>query len=145
MPDLTIGFARADITPPLGTPMIGYFYNGKTPRTAQSVHDPLYASAMVVRSGGTGAALVGVDTLSIKRRTATAAREAVARALGILIENIMVSASHTHSGPAVCTALGYKADERAISVLHDGIVTAAREAAAQARPLRLGVACGAEH
>ena len=40
---LQIGIARAEITPPVGIPMVGFAGRGH----ATDVHDPLYATALV--------------------------------------------------------------------------------------------------
>ena len=40
---LRLGVAEVNITPPVGAPMAGYYYN----REATGVHDPLHVEAMV--------------------------------------------------------------------------------------------------
>src|SRR5579864_7780613 len=55
--DLRVGVGRADITPPLGIPMAGYYHE----RGADGVLDPLSSKAMVIESDGERAAFVVLD------------------------------------------------------------------------------------
>ena len=45
---LRCGFGRKEITPPLGTPLVGYY----KPRFAKGVIDPLYARAAAFEADG---------------------------------------------------------------------------------------------
>ena len=58
--DLRVGAAAVVITPPVGTPMAGYYFE----RAAEGVHDDLFARALVLEQGGTKAALVSLDLIS---------------------------------------------------------------------------------
>ncbi len=49
--DLKIGAASVKVTPPIGTPMAGYYYE----RGAEKVHDDLYAKALVIEKNGVAA------------------------------------------------------------------------------------------
>jgi len=99
------GAAEVVITPPVGT-----FLDGYSARSTGSVgvHDDLHARAIVVDDGATQAALVGCDLIGIDRRLAAAVRQIVHEATGMPREHIMVSATHTHAGPA-----GLRADMNA--------------------------------
>ena len=57
------GFARLDITPPLGTPLAGY-YNA---RFAKGVLDPLQLNALALSDGETTTVTITVDVLGIRR------------------------------------------------------------------------------
>src|SRR5438046_1181184 len=61
MPDpiLRAGYADADITPPLGGSMPGYFKD----RQATGILDPLRAKAVFLAGGGESVAVVGGDPL----------------------------------------------------------------------------------
>ena len=58
--ELRVGAASVDITPPVGTPMAGYYAE----RLSKGVHDPLFAKAIVLERGGKKAALVALDLIS---------------------------------------------------------------------------------
>jgi neutral ceramidase len=93
--ELKAGAAWADITPKLGTPMAGYY----SERGAEGVHDPLKAKALVLQSGGTKAALVTLDLISTLRSTVEEARRIIEQETGIPAKNVMISATHSHTGP----------------------------------------------
>lgn len=93
--ELRVGVAALDITPPLGAPMAGYYHA----RGADGVVDPLGAKAMVVECEGRRAALVALDLISVPRVVTDRARAEIGDALGIPGECVMVSATHTHTGP----------------------------------------------
>jgi neutral ceramidase len=94
---LHAGAARITITPPVGTPMAGY--NARI-EPAQGVHDDLFARALVLSTGTTAVALVVLDVLLVTERLVRAVQQAASRMTRIPPENIVVAATHTHSGPA---------------------------------------------
>ena len=98
MSDLTVGYASAEITPPLGVAMAGY-----SDRTtgATGVNDPLMAQALVLGSGGVACALISTDLVGLDEPVATEVRRRSAERSGIPAENVMVCSSHTHWGPTV--------------------------------------------
>jgi len=66
---------------------------------AQGVHDPLYARALVASDGEQTVGLIAVDILSLPARVVEAVRKMTAASTGIPSSNIMLAATHTHSGP----------------------------------------------
>lgn len=92
---LLVGMASADITPPMGYPMSGYFH----PRHATDVLDPLHAKAIVFRQRDQLACIVICDLLGIARDLSHEVRKRAAKATGIPIERIIIAATHTHTGP----------------------------------------------
>ena len=96
MADLRAGFARRDITQPLGTPSsLGL----NVP--VEEIWDPLTATACVVEAGGERFAIVGMDLCGLLAASHTAIREAVAAATegAIPADRVVVNASHSHSAP----------------------------------------------
>ena len=94
---MRIGAAAIDITPPVGTALDGY--GGRTD-VSLGVHDPLYARALYLDDGATQVALVVCDLIGIGSFLAARARELIAERPGIPASNVMISATHTHAGPA---------------------------------------------
>ena len=94
---MRIGAAAIDITPPVGTALDGY--GGRTD-VSLGVHDPLYARALYIDDGTTRLALVVCDLIGIGSFLAQRARELIAERPGIPASNVMISATHTHAGPA---------------------------------------------
>jgi neutral ceramidase len=93
------GCAKVNITPPLGITLIGSY--GKP---SDTVMDDLYAKALVLSDGRETVALVSADLLYTPlEEIANPVRALVADKLGIPRQNIMVCATHTHSGPEVFT------------------------------------------
>jgi hypothetical protein len=91
------GAAEAVITPPVGTRLEGY---GARTSGSVGVHDHLHARAVVIDDGETMAAIAGCDLIGIDRRLSAAVRAQVHAATGMPGARIMVSATHTHGGPA---------------------------------------------
>ena len=90
------GFARVDITPPMDTPVVGYFKQ----RLARSVLDRLEANALAVSDGEHTAVLIAVDLLGIEGVVFNAAlRRRIAAAAGIPADAVYVHCTHTHTGP----------------------------------------------
>ena len=89
------GLARADITPPVGTPSIGYA--GRGPLTRQ--HDPLLAAALVLVEGEKRVVLLTCDLLGLDDQTVAQVRETIQARTGIDRDAVMVTCTHTHYGP----------------------------------------------
>jgi len=87
------GAATSNITPPLGGPVVGGFQ----PFPATHVHDELHARCLVLDDGQTRLALVVCDLLGMHRSISDHARAEIAERLSIPTENILISATHTHS------------------------------------------------
>ena len=87
---------RKDITPPLGLELAGYPHY---PRNNTGFHDPLYAACMYLNNGEEEIALITLDLLFFSKKHVAAARRLANERCGIKEQNIMISCSHTHSGP----------------------------------------------
>ncbi|MFT5470494.1 MAG: neutral ceramidase [Verrucomicrobiales bacterium] len=96
---LKAGAATSNITPPLGTLRVGSF----APAPTVHVHDELRARCLVLNDGQTTLALVVCDLLGFHRSVSIEARRLIEEATGIPPENVMISATHTHSAG---TAMG---------------------------------------
>jgi hypothetical protein len=94
---MKVGAAAIDITPPVGTPLDGY--GGRTD-VSLGVHDPLHARALFLDDGETRLAFVVCDLIGIGGFLAERARKLIAQRPGIPAANVMISATHTHAGPA---------------------------------------------
>jgi len=93
------GCGRVEITPPLGITLIG-----SKGQASDAVRDGLFAKAMVLSDGTTTVAIVSADLLYTPLEDITnPVRALVRERTGIPEKNIMVCATHTHSGPEVFT------------------------------------------
>ena len=95
--DLQVGAAQTDITPLKGTPMAGYY----SARGAEGTLDKLYARAIVLEKDGTKAALVSLDLIGTTFVLTKATREKIEADTGIPAGNVMLFATHTHTGPVM--------------------------------------------
>lgn len=106
---LRAGAARADMTPPVGTPMAGFpplrsvpeGYDGYEGRrdVSRGIHDRLLASTLAIEIDGDRALLIAVDVLQVTSEFATAVRDRLLAETGIEPHAVLIAASHTHSGP----------------------------------------------
>jgi hypothetical protein len=94
--NLLVGAADADITPAIGAPMGGY---GRRQGVAEGIEAPLRCHAVVVDDGTTPVGLVVCDLLFVTRDLSALVRTLVGGALAWRPEQVMVAATHTHSGP----------------------------------------------
>lgn len=131
------GFGRKAITPPVGTSLAGYFHN----RVARSVRDDLYCRAIVLRHEGCRLALVALDLICVDSDFVDKAKRLIAAEVGIPADHVLISASHTHTGPEV-RLFGNKVprDERWLAALPRAIAdtVAAASATMERVTLRVG-------
>lgn len=92
---LRVGVAEIDITPPVGHRMAGYFDE----RLATGIHDPLHAKAIVLQQGDKRIAMVFCDLVGISLHVSTNARARASAITGIPVTSILISATHSHTGP----------------------------------------------
>ncbi len=132
---LRAGVSRVVITPPVGAMLTGFFTRATG---SVGVRDPLYATALVVESGGSRVALLGCDLLWVHPSLVAEVRAGVEEATGIPGANVMICCSHTHSGPP-----GYihpnarSVDNAYVAVLRYLLIGAVAAAARELRPVTL--------
>ena len=87
------GAAEVEITPPLGTIINGDF----VPHYAQTVHDPLYAKALVMSDGTTTIVLAIVDICAMGKAFLDAVKVRIHDQVGIAPQNVLIASTHTHA------------------------------------------------
>ncbi|MFW6189566.1 MAG: neutral/alkaline non-lysosomal ceramidase N-terminal domain-containing protein [Planctomycetota bacterium] len=94
---MRIGFAKRDLTPRVGVELCGFgpFVN----RKSVGIRDRLWARAMALEQGDARAVLVACDLIGVTREITHEVRRRVADATGLPGKALMISCSHTHSGP----------------------------------------------
>jgi hypothetical protein len=137
-----VGFAQADISCAVGTPLGG---NARTDKAARGVHDPLHATVAVFELDGRQHAMVGLDLLSAPTPLVDAIAGAIESRTGIPASCVFVSATHTHSGPDV--GRGHGMDEHDYSLVDEwecvavpSIAAGAAEAQSAAVPATMRIA-----
>jgi len=115
---------------------------GIGPGRAHGQEGKLRVVATVIEgSDGGRAALIACDVLMIERDYLDPAARSIESELKIPFQNILINATHTHHAPTTVTIHGYERDAKFCSRVRDGIVAAARAAAARIAPS--GGACDA--
>lgn len=98
---IKVGVAETIITPPnpIGFRMAGY---DRGTNTSTGVHDDLYARSLVVESkDGTSSAMITVAVVNMSELVMDQIRTGVNKETGIPFKNVIVSSTHTHSGPVM--------------------------------------------
>jgi neutral ceramidase len=94
---LKAGFAKLSVTPPFDCEMAGFVARKNN---CCGTHDLLWARALVLADEQGKLAIVAVDILGIDGGTVRKIRAEVAARTDIPPERVMISAIHTHAGPA---------------------------------------------
>ncbi len=79
--------------------MAGYYSR----RGADGVHDPLLAAAMVLSDGHNKAAIVALDLVKTELAMVEEARRLIAEQTDIAGEAVMITATHSHTGPVLAS------------------------------------------
>lgn len=142
--ELRVGTAAVRITPAVGTPMAGSY----ALRISKGVLNDLYAKALVLEQDGARAAMVACDLVSINAAIVAEARKLIGEETGLRPEQVMISATHTHSGPFMPNPSARDAvfgganelDRRFIASLPGKIAESVRTAASRLAPAEASAA-----
>lgn len=94
---LKAGIAKADITPPMGIRITGYYKD----RFAEGVLDNIYTVALALAVEDKKVLFITVDNCGIKQSVINEFRTFVSEKTGVPFEGIYVHSTHTHTGPKV--------------------------------------------
>lgn len=139
--NLQAGVAQVDITPPTGLAMYGYFDRLAKHQLATGILDPLYARLLVLDTGGKRVALVTLDLgrtfddSSLDRLRTIAKQDSH-------IDELIVTASHTHSGPNILDVYADGHPPAWQDTMLQKISDAIHQAARHLEPARLGTGRG---
>jgi neutral ceramidase len=96
--EIKIGIAEVNYKPDVGLDLVGN-YRGDN-YASRGIHDSLYAKALVAEDRrGEKVAVLSVDICMLPAESVNFMREYIASQSDIKAENIMIMATHTHSGP----------------------------------------------
>lgn len=113
---IKVGAALVEITPPAGYP----HYRGELAgilTSSTGTTTPLYARALVFKQGNTKGALLVCDLNAIPRDIIRIVREQASEQTGIPFQHISITATHTHTAPALREAVPGYADREAAGTL----------------------------
>lgn len=92
---LKAGFARVNINPAMGIPIRGYFVE----RLADGILDDIEVNALALECNSERILLISVDNCGIEQDLSLEYREMASQKSGVKLENIILSATHTHNAP----------------------------------------------
>lgn len=143
MAELHAGVAARDISPQSPLFLVGYPH---VERYSRGIHDPLLATALYLSDGSTGLISIATDLLFVPHGLARGLRSEIAARTGVAAERVMVSATHTHSGPITNEILSWREDPLVpppdpayMALVREALVAVAMEAVQTAKPAELAV------
>ena len=134
------GAALSNITPKIGTSTNGYFQD----QLIADIHDEMHARAIVLDDGKTKLAIVVSDLCLLMRETATVAKQRAHEITGIPVENMMLTATHTHSAGTSCPIFQSDPDPDYLTFIENRIADAMVRAHNNLTPARIGWGFGKE-
>lgn len=145
------GAAKAEITPDPAKYRVQLAgYGARMGKPATGIHDPLHAKVLVLKDGGrlsAGGRLLALVTCDLRSITPELKRLLIEKvaALGLSADNVFMSASHTHSGPAMFAERFWqmqfgKYDPAIVENMSAAIAKAVAEAVASAAPVKVAFA-----
>ena len=133
---LKAGFARLDVTPPLGLSLAGYFED----RRSDGILDPIELNAVAVTAADETVLLITADLISMDAKHALAIRRLIEGELGVPAHHIAINCLHQHTTVRVGAGLFGVQGGSYLEVLYRKFADVARLALADCREARLGLA-----
>ena len=132
------GAATSNITPKIGSSINGNLQDGRV----RNIHDELHVRCIVLDDGKTRLAIAVSDLCMIPREILDAAKKRANSISQIPIENMLMSATHTHSGGTACTIFQSDPDPAYQHFLSERIADAVVRANENRIPARIGWGVG---
>ncbi|NNE94020.1 MAG: hypothetical protein HKN23_20410, partial [Verrucomicrobiales bacterium] len=133
--EFQVGAAIVDVTPEKLPVLVN---GGMLSRSVDTVHTKVNARAIVLSDGEEKIAIVVVDSCMMPRPLLDDAKKMAAKKTGIPAENMLMSATHTHSAPSCMGALGTNADPNYVPFLKQKLVEAVEAAQKKLQPAKAG-------
>jgi hypothetical protein len=134
---LQAGMAIEDISPLKPLPLVGYPH---FERILTGINDPLLASALYLDNDSEALMMIAVDILFLDTKTICEIRKKIAVSTGLRECNILISCTHTHSGPATMPfAWITDVDADYMEFLKENVVKAGIRAAKAKKSAKLAV------
>ena len=138
---LLCGMYEMDITPTLGASIPGQMLDKKS----TGILDNLYAKSLIIDNGSTVFAILSIDICAIMASQVCEIRKGIRQKTGISVRNILVAATHTHTGgPCELWARLYKPDDEYLRFVVQKVVDCAVLAFHGRRLALIGFGLGSE-
>lgn len=105
-----------DITPAIGLPMGG---NVRDDNLSRGTHDHLFCNVIFLENEGEKICFLGFDLLGVQYDACRRIKGQIEKKTGISAENIVISATHTHSGPDVTDIFKDRMDDCSVKYLEN--------------------------
>jgi hypothetical protein len=135
---LKAGFARLDVTPPLGIPLHGYFIK----RYADGILDPLQVNAVALSVKDEKVVLVTIDHCGLERAVIEPIRKIISEKTGIKLSALFVHCTHTHNGPTLLPSSTEPEILKYKEFLTGRLVDVVTFAIADLKPAKMGLGVG---
>lgn len=135
------GAHAVDITPekfPIS--MTGQMHD----QIARSAHDRLHARCLVLDDAITRVAIVVIDSCMVPREILDEAKERASASTGIPVHRMLMSATHTHTAPAVSGTFQTEPDAGYVRFLIAKVAEGVEKAAKNLEPARIGWGVGSD-
>ena len=136
--NLKVGYARVNITPPMGVNIAGYY----KVRIADGVLDELEACAVAVKAGDSTALLITIDHCGLNKVFLNEWRENIEKATGVPKEAIFIHSTHTHTGPVLIKNHSNPLTQQYEIFLASRVVDVATFALADMKSAKMGIGTG---
>ena len=113
-------------------------------RRITNIHDETHARCIVLDDGRTKLVIVVADLCMLTRETVDQAKSRASEITGIPTRNMLISATHTHSGGTSCSVFQSDPDPDYLQFISDRIADAIVRANANLEPARIGWGFGSE-
>jgi hypothetical protein len=134
------GAATSNITPKIGTSINGNMQDARV----HNIHDETHARAIVLDDGNTRLGIVVSDLCMVSREVLDEAKRRAQQHTKIPIENMLMSATHTHSAGTACSIFQSDPDPDYLKFLSERIADAVIRANNNLAPARIGWGAGKE-
>ena len=138
--ELLLGVARGDITPEIGGNLFGY----RPDLYSESINDNLTASVFAFIQGEEKFVLITVSVCLIDTSVADELRGLISEKHNVKSDNIIICATHTHSGPSTINMPGWGGIDIPYyeGIMKPVILKAVDEAFLKFEPVTMGVGVG---
>lgn len=134
---IKVGAGREIITPDVGARLYGY----NSTQFSKSVNDDLTITAIAFKFNEEEAILISATVCLIDTSLCNEIRQKLSEATGVQPSNIILSATHTHSGPCLAGNSGWGEIDRKYwdTIFVPRTITAAKKAVESSKPAIMGI------